>query len=77
MLVDIDAESGPSRAAELLAGLGFSQEDMHKPTSTFSGGWRMRLSLARALFVKPDLLMLECVFVFPLSHDDRRGAGII
>lgn len=57
-LADIEAESGPARASQLLNGLGFSQEDLSRPTRTFSGGWRMRLALARALFVKPDLLML-------------------
>ena len=48
----MDAESGPARAAALLAGLGFSEADQSKPTKSFSGGWRMRLALARALFVK-------------------------
>ncbi|EGG12464.1 uncharacterized protein MELLADRAFT_32830, partial [Melampsora larici-populina 98AG31] len=59
LLIDIDAETGPSRAAELLAGLGFSADDQGRPTKTFSGGWRMRLSLARALFCRPDLLLLD------------------
>lgn len=58
MLQEIDAETGPARAAELLHGLGFSEQDQQRPTRTFSGGWRMRLSLARALFVKPDILLL-------------------
>ncbi len=58
-LVEMEAESGPARAASLLYGLGFDHEDQLKPTRSFSGGWRMRLSLAQALFVSPDLLMLD------------------
>lgn len=54
-LIDMEAETGPARAGSLLAGLGFSEEDQKKVTSSFSGGWRMRLALARALFVKPDV----------------------
>ncbi|CUA73680.1 ATP-binding cassette, sub-family F, member 3 [Rhizoctonia solani] len=65
-LAEMEAESGPARAALLLAGLGFSESDQHKATKTFSGGWRMRLALARALFVKPDLLMLD----EPSNHID-------
>jgi len=41
-----------SRAAKILCGLGFSKEDQKKKTKEFSGGWRMRLALARALFAK-------------------------
>ena len=51
-LAEMEAESGPARAAALLAGLGFSEADQSRPTKSFSGGWRMRLALARALFVK-------------------------
>ena len=57
---------GKARAAALLAGLGFNEADQQRPTKSFSGGWRMRLALARALFVKPDLLMLD----EPSNHID-------
>merc|ERR1712071_378318 len=55
----IDADKAPARAAQILAGLGFSPEQQSKPTKQFSGGWRMRLALARALFTQPDLLLLD------------------
>lgn len=58
-LCDLDSDRATSRAAMILIGLGFSQDDQKRATRTFSGGWRMRLSLAQALFAQPDLLLLD------------------
>ncbi|XP_043469161.1 ATP-binding cassette sub-family F member 3 [Leptopilina heterotoma] len=54
-----EVEKAPARASMILTGLGFSVERQSWPTKSFSGGWRMRLALARALFSKPDLLLLD------------------
>ena len=58
-LREIDAAGAPARAASILSGLSFDSESMTKPTASFSGGWRMRISLARALFCAPDVLCLD------------------
>lgn len=58
-LTAIDAHGAPSRAARILAGLGFNEEAQHQPMSSFSGGWRMRVALAALLFSEPDLLLLD------------------
>lgn len=54
-----EVDKAPARASAILSGLGFSVEKQSWPTKAFSGGWRMRLALARALFSKPDLLLLD------------------
>jgi len=62
----LGAWSLPARAAEVLSGLGFSADAQRRPVATFSGGWRMRLNLARVLLADADLLLLD----EPTNHLD-------
>ncbi|KAE9461225.1 hypothetical protein C3L33_06828, partial [Rhododendron williamsianum] len=62
----MDASTAEKRAAEILFGLGFNQKMQEKKTRDFSGGWRMRIALARALFMNPTILLLD----EPTNHLD-------
>jgi ATP-binding cassette subfamily F protein 3 len=65
-LDQIDAYSAEANAAKILAGLGFGEKDLHIASKNFSGGWRMRIALAKTLFCNPDILLLD----EPTNHLD-------
>jgi ATP-binding cassette, subfamily F, member 3 len=65
-LADADAYTVRSRAERLLTGLGFNHEELERPVSSFSGGWRMRLNLAQALMCPSELLLPD----EPTNHLD-------
>ena len=69
-LSDINAYSAEARASSILNGLGFCKDDLIKPCSSFSGGWRMRVALASVLFSNPELLLLD----EPTNYLDFEGS---
>ena len=68
-LTDIHAHSAPSRAAQILSGLGFDAVAQTRACREFSGGWRMRVALASVLFLEPDILLLD----EPTNYLDLEG----
>ena len=65
-LDSMSADTAEAKASYILHGLGFTPEMIRKKTKDFSGGWRMRIALARALYVSPHLLLLD----EPTNHLD-------
>ena len=66
---EINAASADARASKILHGLGFTKVMQSRQTNLFSGGWRMRISLARALYIQPTVLLLD----EPTNHLDLRA----
>jgi len=62
----IDSNYAETKARTILRGLGFSDEALQRPSSDFSGGWRMRLAIAKVIFCEPEILMLD----EPTNHLD-------
>ena len=65
-LEQIDSNGAETKAIEILTGIGFTQQDLHRASKEFSGGWRMRIAIAKVIFCEPEILMLD----EPTNHLD-------
>ena len=66
LILSYQLDKTEAQVKKILAGLGFNETTMNNPYNTFSGGWKMRVSLARALFIQPDVLLMD----EPTNHLD-------
>lgn len=62
----IQSQDAVTKAIEILTGIGFTQSDLNKASKEFSGGWRMRIAIAKVIFCEPEILMLD----EPTNHLD-------
>jgi len=62
----IGANEAEAKATKILVGIGFQTEDLQRPSNSFSGGWRMRIAIAKVIFCEPEILMLD----EPTNHLD-------
>lgn len=62
----IESSKAEAKATQILTGIGFSLEELHKPSKSFSGGWRMRIAIAKVIFSEPEILLLD----EPTNHLD-------